>query len=64
MRRTRGCELPRTFNPKIITEMFLGQCRLWGAIARRYVDNVWDAASRFVKLVVAHTADESTANAL
>ncbi|KAK4118379.1 hypothetical protein N657DRAFT_606320 [Parathielavia appendiculata] len=64
MRRTRGCELPGTFNPMIVAELFLEQCRPWGAIARRHVENVWDAASRFVKLVVAHTADESTAKAL
>ncbi|KAK4095885.1 hypothetical protein N658DRAFT_519494 [Parathielavia hyrcaniae] len=48
MRRTRGCELPGTFNPMIVAELFLEQCRPWGAIiARRHVDNVWDAASRF-----------------
>ncbi|KAL8410370.1 hypothetical protein RB596_000180 [Gaeumannomyces avenae] len=64
MRRTRGCELPGTFNPMIVAELFLEQCRPWEAIARRHVENVWGAASRFVKLVVVHTADESTANSL
>ncbi|KAK4233831.1 interferon-induced GTP-binding protein Mx [Achaetomium macrosporum] len=64
MRRTRGCELPGTFNPMIVAQLFLEQCRPWEAIARRHVENVWDAASRFVKLVVAHTADGSTAKAL
>lgn len=64
MRRSRGCELPGTFNPMIVADLFLEQCRPWEAIARRHVENVWDAASCFVKLVVAHTADESTAKAL
>jgi hypothetical protein len=64
MRRTRGCELPGTFSPMIVAELFLEQCRPWETIARRHVENVWDAASRFVKFVVAHTADESTAKAL
>ena len=64
MRRTRGCELPGTFNPMIVSNLFAEQCRPWEAIARRHVDKVWDAASRFVKLVVAHTADASTAKAL
>jgi hypothetical protein len=64
MRRTRGCELPGTFNPMIVSNLFSEQCRPWEAIARRHVDKVWDAASRFVTLVVAHTADASTAKAL
>ncbi|KAK4233415.1 hypothetical protein C8A03DRAFT_19520, partial [Achaetomium macrosporum] len=64
MHRTRGCELPGSFNPMVVADLFLEQCRPWEAIARRHVENVWDAAFRFVKLVVAHVADESTAKAL
>jgi hypothetical protein len=64
MRRTRGCELPGTFNPMIVTDLFLEQSRPWEAIARQHVEKVWDAASHFLKLVVAHTADASTAKAL
>lgn len=48
----------------VVADLFLDQCCLCGAIARRHVENVWDAASRFVKLIVAHIADESTAKAL
>ena len=44
----------------IVADLFLEQCRPWEFITRRHVEKVWDAASRFVKLVVAHTADEST----
>ncbi|KAK4150761.1 interferon-induced GTP-binding protein Mx [Chaetomidium leptoderma] len=44
--------------------LFLKQRRPWGEIARLHVDEVWNAASRFVKLVVAHTADASAAKAL
>jgi GTPase SAR1 family protein len=64
MRRTRGRELPGTFNPMIVADLFAEQCRPWEAIARAHVDKVWNAASHFVKLVVAHTADTSTAKAL
>jgi GTPase SAR1 family protein len=64
MRRTRGSELPGTFNPMIVADLFREQCRPWEAIARRHVEKVWRAASHFVKLVVAHTADESTTKAL
>ncbi|KAK4127007.1 hypothetical protein N657DRAFT_653362 [Parathielavia appendiculata] len=51
MHRTLGCELPGTFNPMIVAELFLQQCRPWGPIARRH-------------LVVAQTVDESTAKML
>ncbi|KAL2192898.1 P-loop containing nucleoside triphosphate hydrolase protein [Corynascus similis CBS 632.67] len=64
MRKTRGRELPGTFNPMIVVDLFREQCRPWEAIARRHVEKVWGAASRFVKIVVEHAADPSTAKAL
>ena len=64
MRRTRGCELPGTFNPMIVADLFLEQSRPWEAIARRHVEQTWLAASRFLDLVLAHIADETTAKAL
>ncbi|KAL2140436.1 hypothetical protein VTI28DRAFT_3819 [Corynascus sepedonium] len=64
MRKTRGRELPGTFNPMIVVDLFREQCRPWEAIARRHVEKVWGAASRFVKIVVEHAADASTAKAL
>ncbi|KAK3903389.1 interferon-induced GTP-binding protein Mx [Staphylotrichum tortipilum] len=64
MRRTRGRELPGTFSPMVVADLFLEQCRPWEAIARDHVKKVWAAASCFVKLVIAHLADESTAKAL
>ncbi len=38
MRRTRGCELPGTFNPMIVADLFLEQSRPWEAIARRHAE--------------------------
>jgi GTP-binding protein EngB required for normal cell division len=64
MRKTRGRELPGTFNPMIVIDLFREQSRPWEEIARRHVESVWEAASSFVKLVIAHTADSSTAKAL
>ena len=63
-KRTRGRELPGTFNPIIVADLFLEQSRPWEAIVRQHVQKVWDAASCFIKLVVAHTADASAAKAL
>jgi GTPase SAR1 family protein len=64
MRRTRGRELPGTFSPMIVADLFLEQSQPWEKIARQHVRKVWLAANRFVRLVVAHTADPSTAKAL
>ncbi|KAK3290544.1 P-loop containing nucleoside triphosphate hydrolase protein [Chaetomium fimeti] len=64
MRKTRGRELPGTFNPMIVIDLFREQSRPWEEIARRHVEKVWEATSTFIKLVVAHTADASTAKAL
>ncbi|KAK4142578.1 P-loop containing nucleoside triphosphate hydrolase protein [Dichotomopilus funicola] len=64
MRKTRGRELPGTFNPMIVVDLFREQSRPWAAIARRHVDDVWTAASTFVKSVLLHTADTSTAKSL
>ncbi|KAL2173766.1 P-loop containing nucleoside triphosphate hydrolase protein [Thermothelomyces heterothallicus CBS 202.75] len=64
MRRTRGRELPGTFHPMIVVDLFREQSRPWEAIVRHHVEKVWEAASRFVGLVAAHTADPSTTKAL
>ncbi|KAL2156650.1 hypothetical protein VTH82DRAFT_1395 [Thermothelomyces myriococcoides] len=64
MRRTRGRELPGTFHPMIVVDLFREQSRPWEGIVRRHVEKVWEAASRFVGLVADHTADPSTAKAL
>ncbi|EAQ88463.1 hypothetical protein CHGG_05082 [Chaetomium globosum CBS 148.51] len=64
MSKTRGRELPGTFNPMIVIDLFREQSRPWEEIARRHVESVWEAVSNFVKLVVTHTADGSTAKAL
>lgn len=64
MRRTRGRELPGTYNPMLVADLFLEQSRPWEAIARRHVKAVWEAASNFVSLVADHIADDSTTKAL
>lgn len=40
MKRTKGRELPGTFNPMIVSDLFLEQSTPWEAIARSYVDKV------------------------
>lgn len=64
MRRTRGRELPDTFSPMIVADLFLEQSRPWESIARRHVEQSWKAACNFLDLVIRHLADESTYKSL
>ncbi|KAF3049263.1 hypothetical protein E8E11_009989 [Didymella keratinophila] len=38
MKRSRGCELPGTFNPMIILDLFREQSRLWEDLARKHLE--------------------------
>ncbi|RYP32724.1 hypothetical protein DL767_005058 [Monosporascus sp. MG133] len=64
MPRTRGCELPGTFNPMVVADLFFEQSQPWEPIAREHIDKVWTAARDFVDLVVDRIADSSTAESL
>jgi GTPase SAR1 family protein len=64
MQRTRGRELPGTFNPMIVADLFLEQSTPWEAIARSHIDNVWNAAKGFLSLAVIYVADAATSKAL
>ena len=64
MKRTKGRELPGTFNPMIISDLFLEQSAPWEAIARSHVDKVWKAAKEFLGHVAAYVADATTSKAL
>lgn len=59
MRRTRGRELPCTFNPMIIANLFLEQCRPWRAILEGHVQNVGRDVKVFLELVCVHVADKT-----
>ncbi|KAK0621935.1 P-loop containing nucleoside triphosphate hydrolase protein [Bombardia bombarda] len=64
MRRTRGRELPGTFNPMIVDDLFHEQSRPWGPIVEQHVNKVWKAAKHFLTLAVGHVADEGTSRGL
>ncbi|KAJ5471932.1 hypothetical protein N7539_008501 [Penicillium diatomitis] len=64
LKRTRGRELPGTFNPMIVRDLFLEQCSPWERITYRHTDSLWAAAQEFLILVVKHTSDEATSAAL
>lgn len=64
MWRTRGRELPGTFNPMIVADLFLDQSTPWEAIAQSHIDKVWKAAKKFLSLAAIHIADATTSRAL
>ncbi|GFF61244.1 dynamin family GTPase, putative [Aspergillus udagawae] len=64
LKRTRGRELPGTFNPMIVRDPFLEQCLPWEQLTRSYTESIWGAAREFLILVVKFVTDEATSAAL
>ncbi|KAL2795462.1 P-loop containing nucleoside triphosphate hydrolase protein [Aspergillus keveii] len=64
LRQTRGRELPGTFNPMIVRDLFLEQCGPWETLTRKYIEDVWSAARNFIILAVRHVADDATSTAI
>lgn len=64
MKRTRGRELPGTFSPMIVSDLFFEQSTPWEEIARKHIDKVWKAGKEFLTYVVTYTADDTTTEAL
>lgn len=56
MRRNRGCELPGTFNPLIIGELFNEQCRPWRGIAESLSEDVMEAVHQTTAAILDHVA--------
>ncbi|KAI9039398.1 P-loop containing nucleoside triphosphate hydrolase protein [Aspergillus affinis] len=64
LRKTRGRELPGTFNPMIVRDLFLEQCGPWEKLTRSHIKNVWSSARDFLVLAVRYIADNATSTAL
>ncbi|KAB8205023.1 P-loop containing nucleoside triphosphate hydrolase protein [Aspergillus parasiticus] len=64
LRRTRGRELPGTFNPMIVNDLFKEQSQPWQRIARAHVRKVWEATKTFIHAVVAEVSDMATLETL
>jgi GTPase SAR1 family protein len=64
MQRTRGRELPGTFNPMIVSDLFLEQSIPWEGIARSHIDSVWNVTKVFLSHAAIYVADAATSKAL
>jgi GTP-binding protein EngB required for normal cell division len=64
MKRTRGRELPGTFNPMIVCDLFFEQSQPWEWLARSHIANVTSAVRIFLKNLTSHVADSTACDAL
>ncbi|KAH6603511.1 dynamin family [Trichoderma cornu-damae] len=60
----RGRELPNSFSPAIVTDLFREQSKLWEPIVKRHIGKVWDAARLFLNYLVSHISDAETQEAI
>ena len=61
LRRSRGRELPGTFNPLLITQLFKEQSEYWEVMANEHMVRVYQKCTDFVRLVLEHVAPADTA---
>lgn len=64
MRRSRGTQLPGTYNPHIVADLFYEQSKLWQAYVLQLSAQVWEATMLVLNFILDHTADENTAGGL
>jgi hypothetical protein len=64
MQRSKGRELPGTFNPMIVADLFREQSSPWEALTRSHINNIWNAAKDFLGLTTNYVADAATSKAL
>jgi hypothetical protein len=60
MQRSRGCEIPGTYNPPIINELFLEQSKPWRVHLQNYEGKILQAVTSTIKAVLSHVIDEKT----
>jgi hypothetical protein len=60
IQRSRGRELPGTFNPMVIGELFAEQCAPWKGIASNLRLEIIGVVNDLVKLIVDHIAIQET----
>lgn len=64
MRESRGRELPGTYNPMIVAELFSKQCRPWQSLVHDLSERILNFAYTTVNAVLQHVVDDQTAGSL
>lgn len=62
--RSRGRELPGTFNPLLISELFWQQSSSWQQIAEYHIEKVASFCAQFIDAAIKHAASEEVAGRL
>lgn len=60
MKRSSGCELPGTYNPLIIGDLFFEQASPWSSHVNEFMSQLIEAARTTVNMILEHIADEET----
>ncbi|KAL7625897.1 hypothetical protein AAE478_005121 [Parahypoxylon ruwenzoriense] len=60
----RGRELPGTFNPMVVGDLFSRQCKPWEPITQNLVEEIHEAAARNFNRIVSEICDENTKSRL
>ncbi|KAK3991117.1 P-loop containing nucleoside triphosphate hydrolase protein, partial [Cladorrhinum sp. PSN332] len=64
MNRTRGRELPGTFSPMVVANLFATQSEPWESIARQHIHAVWGDIHTFLTHLLGYISDAPTGMAL
>ncbi|KAK8147552.1 hypothetical protein G3M48_001451 [Beauveria asiatica] len=64
IQRSRGRELPGTFNPMVIGELFVEQCTPWRRITSDLISEILGVVNDVVKLIVDHVAVQETTSGI
>ncbi|KAK2811599.1 hypothetical protein FQN50_001941 [Emmonsiellopsis sp. PD_5] len=62
--KSRGRELPGSFNPILVGELFQDQSSPWEGIARRHVESSWKLVTRFLEELLETVTDSHTFHSL
>lgn len=60
----RGRELPNSFSPEVVTDLFRMQSTPWKPIVQRHIQKVWEATKIFLNQLVAHISNSATVAAI
>lgn len=60
----RGRELPGTYNPLVVGDLFSRQCKPWDAITQNLVEQIHEAAANNFLKIVTEICDENTSSRL
>ncbi|KAF5015124.1 hypothetical protein F66182_13649, partial [Fusarium sp. NRRL 66182] len=61
---SKGRELPGTFTPLLVGDLFIRQSKNWKPFAIDFVEDVWNIVKQFLDNVLMHVADENVREAL